>query len=251
MIRLGCPAYLNSKALVYGLDPNQYSISFDTPSSLQKKLAQGEIDIGLLPVVAYLENPVLKILPGMGICSRGPVQSVGLFPTSPKINLLNVKKMKLDPASLTSRKLCQILLTQNHGRSFNEISWDEPKDFEMELLIGDTCLTQSESTRMIDLGEAWQQWTQKPFVYACWMTHLDHLSHVVADLHAALAQGLKNLEKIAHTQKIIRPELAWKYLTQNIYYELGNHELDGLKTFFQYIKKMEQTEHDHPIEFVA
>ena len=52
-IRIGAVSYLNTKPLIYGLSRRlpDASIRLDLPSRLAKRLASGELDVGLIPSI--------------------------------------------------------------------------------------------------------------------------------------------------------------------------------------------------------
>ena len=46
-------------------------------------LHSGEIDLGLIPSIEYLQSPDYRFVPGVGIGSRGPIASVALYTRVP------------------------------------------------------------------------------------------------------------------------------------------------------------------------
>ncbi|MEE3033069.1 MAG: MqnA/MqnD/SBP family protein, partial [Planctomycetota bacterium] len=52
-IRIGAVSYLNTKPLIYGLSRRlpDANISLDLPSRLAKRLASGDLDVGLIPSI--------------------------------------------------------------------------------------------------------------------------------------------------------------------------------------------------------
>ena len=63
--RLGAVDYLNVRPLVDGLDrhPEQVTLRFDVPSVCAELLATGQIDLGMVPSIAYLDRPSDRIVP--------------------------------------------------------------------------------------------------------------------------------------------------------------------------------------------
>ena len=58
IVRLGAVSYLNVRPLVYGLDHHPgVSLRFDVPSLCARLLADGEIDLGMVPSITYLDRP--------------------------------------------------------------------------------------------------------------------------------------------------------------------------------------------------
>src|SRR5262245_57441087 len=86
-IRVGAVSYLNAKPLYYRL--SEYApdvrLSMDVPSGLADQLAEGALDVGLIPSVEYLRGVArgYEIIPGFAIAARGPVRSVKFFSRVP------------------------------------------------------------------------------------------------------------------------------------------------------------------------
>jgi len=65
-VRLGAVSYLNVRPLVFGLtDLPEVSLRFDVPSECARLLAAGEIDLGMVPSITYLNRPGDRIVPGV------------------------------------------------------------------------------------------------------------------------------------------------------------------------------------------
>src|SRR4051812_50076752 len=80
VIRLGAVSYLNVRPLVYGLDRrSDISLRFDVPSECARLLAAGEIDLGMVPSITYLDRPDDRIVPGVCIGSDGALASRAPF----------------------------------------------------------------------------------------------------------------------------------------------------------------------------
>jgi len=79
-LRLGAVHYLNVRPLVFGLDREPgVTLRFDPPSVCARLLAAGEIDLGTVPSIAYLDDARYRVVPRVCIGSAGPVASVALF----------------------------------------------------------------------------------------------------------------------------------------------------------------------------
>ena len=61
-VRLGAVSYLNVRPLVYGLDRRaDVTLRFDVPSVCAQLLAAGDIDLGMVPSITYLDRPEDRI----------------------------------------------------------------------------------------------------------------------------------------------------------------------------------------------
>ena len=253
MPRIGSVPYLNALPLLEGLESSIGSpIVFDTPARLHERVCQGEIDVALLPVVSFLEHQELKIIPGSGIVSHGPVRSVKAFHEKRGYNLSKSRRIFLDTDSKTSCRLLKLLLLKKYERDFSELEFvAEMSKADTILQIGDKALERSHFGNSTDLGAEWQELTGLPFVYACWMSRVPVTADLLAQLHNAKMTGLQNLQEIALRQTKIAPEDALSYLTQNIQYDVEGPELVGLKMFFDWIVELENQNYDTSLRFVA
>ena len=84
-VRIGAVGYLNARPLTWALDarPERWAIRYDLPSVCSSLLHAGQVDLGLVPSIDYLQDPDYRFVPGVGIGSRGPVASVALFTRVP------------------------------------------------------------------------------------------------------------------------------------------------------------------------
>src|SRR5688572_19038649 len=84
-IRIGAVGYLNARPLTWALDghPDRWSIRYDVPSVCSSLLHAGQVDLGLVPSIDYLQDPHYRFVPGVGIGSRGAIASVALYTRVP------------------------------------------------------------------------------------------------------------------------------------------------------------------------
>ena len=73
-LRIGPVSYLNSKPLIWGLNPAL--LNTDIPAELSRKFFAGELDIALLPVFEILRAGGARIVDDVAIACRGEVYSV-------------------------------------------------------------------------------------------------------------------------------------------------------------------------------
>lgn len=242
-IRVGAVSYLNTRPLVFGIDQglgaDRFELTYDVPSVLASRMAAGELDLALLPVVALSQIPDLAIVPGLAIGSHGDCRSVVLVSRRP---LADIRRVALDPESKTSNVLAQVLLAEAWGVTAECVPG--PRDLALALSehdaavrIGDKALFEPlpEGAVAHDLGGAWTARTQLPFVFAVWTCR-----HGVVDretyelLHASRRAGVAALPDIAadYTWNGRQyPEIALPYLRDAMRYRLGDPEVSGLRRF--------------------
>lgn len=242
LIRIGAVNYLNTKPLIRGLDSlaPEAELILDVPSKLADELAQGRLDVALIPVIEYFRAGTYTIVPEIAIASRGPVLSVTLFSRTP---WQQIRRVALDEGSRTSAALAQILLRKRHGASPEILPLPldqtaEDVDADAVLLIGDramrACLPGF--AHAFDLGQEWHDWTGLPFVYAVWAVREGvELGRVAGALAEAKRRGCEQIGLIAHEEA---PRLGLdagfcrRYLANIIHFDLGPREQAGLHHYY-------------------
>ena len=271
LVRLGAVEYLNARPLVYGLDdvsssgPDQplrtssepstfrfeapapdddvsLSVEFDLPSICADRLANGEIDLGLIPTIAYLDRPGDRVVPDVAIASDGPVASVALFTRRP---MRDVRTLALDTSSRTSVVLARVLCARRFEISPSYVPHAPDlsamlASCDAALLIGDPALfvdPRAFSAEKIDMGQIWSDFTGLPFVWAFWAGRRDAADRsVVRRLQSARDEGIAALDAIADEYcpgDPVRQIMARQYLRENIKYDLPPRALEGLRAYYR------------------
>jgi len=108
---------------------------------------------------------------------------------------------------------------------------------DARLLIGDPALLLRDRLlkkhySLLDLGEVWQKKTGLPFVFAFWTIRQKLAVEPYLKLFAlAKKQGLQHLDVIARKQTLLPKQAALSYLAQNVCYDLGARQKNGLLEF--------------------
>jgi chorismate dehydratase len=242
-IRVGAVNYLNTKPLIEQFEtlaPNA-KLSLELPSRLADQLHQGQIDVGLIPVIEYFRGQNYRFLPNIAIASRGPVLSVTLFS---KLPWEQVRTIALDVGSRSSAALTRILSIKRFGvqPKFQPFSMQDDPDHaktDAVLLIGDramhACLPQFEFA--YDLGQEWFNWTGLPFVFALWAVRPEVELGVVHDaFYESKRLGRKHVGAIAQREAIemnLDAGFCRRYLETVIQYDLGPRELAGMERYYR------------------
>jgi chorismate dehydratase len=249
-VRLGAVDYLNARPLVHGIgaggvdatpDPD-LAVRFDRPSTCAALLDAGEIDLGLVPTIAYFDRQDLQVVPGVGIVSERAVASVALFTRRP---IPEVRSVALDTSSRTSAALTRVLCACVYGIAPSFVP--HPPDLaamlqtcDAALLIGDPALFAEPAAlgaEKIDLGATWRDWTGQPFVWAFWAGRPDAADGpIVARLQRARDTGVADSDAIADEYcagALGRQAIARRYLRENIQYDLSPLALEGLRRFYR------------------
>ena len=262
-IRAGAVSYLNTRPLVFGIEQGlgaeRLELSYDVPSVLASRMAAGELDLALLPIIELARIPNLVVVPGLAIGSLGNCRSVLLVAKKP---LAEVRSVALDPESRTSNALCRILCAEAWGISPAFV--DGPRDLALALQehdaavrIGDKALFAPlpPGTIAYDLGGAWTARTTLPFVFAVWATRpgvIDRATYEI--LHASRRAGAAVLPEIAadYTWNGRQyPEVALAYLRDAMRYRLGDPEVGAMRRFLAAAAELGVIEAVPSIEFVS
>ena len=237
-LRIGCVQYLNAKPLIHGCDG---PVVFDHPSALARDLSLGKLDVALVPVFEVLRDPRYLIADGVCIASDGPVYSVFLAHRGP---LENVRTIALDPASLTSVHLLQVLLAEYHGQRPQCVDAATFRgEADAALLIGNQAIDfRHEHTgthQFLDLGAEWKRCTGLPFVYAPWLIRgdLPDARAAAEELRALGRAGVARIAEIVRTETFHDADFRTRYLTQHIRFALGDREKAGIAKFRELLEK--------------
>ncbi|HMP78837.1 MAG TPA: menaquinone biosynthesis protein [Pirellulaceae bacterium] len=240
---LGAVSYFNTVALVYEIERQlpEYRIEFDLPSRLCRRLSTRELDVALIPVVDALSHPDWAIVSDACIACRGPVWSVKLLSRVP---FPRIQTLALDEGSRTSIALARLILTEQFGvvPSCTKLAIDD--DYfatrtDAVLVIGDRAMHDNTSTfpHIMDLGEAWRDWTGLPFVFAVWTAHHQiERAELATVLSSARDRGVANASRIANERAAeygLTVDQAKRYLTEHLHFVLGPAEREGLSLFMQ------------------
>ncbi len=256
-LRIGAVSYLNSKPLIWhlGRELPDATRSLDLPSRLADRLAEGLLDVALVPIVEYFRQGHSRQVPfplgdfGQGttqlissacIACEGPVWSVKVYFRKPPAE---VATLALDEGSRTSAALAQILL--HHAVEVRPqlrplpigVSPDRARA-DAVLVIGDRAM-QTPSADYVetwDLGQRWFELTGLPFVFAAWVARdlESDADGLAAHLDAARDAGVASIDEIAKIESMrvgLTVVQAKHYLQHYLRYTLGDRERDAIMRF--------------------
>jgi cyclic dehypoxanthinyl futalosine synthase len=239
-------SYLNSRPILDPLEREPYSSRFSVervvPAEVARMVAEDEATLGLVPVAAAATLGDIGFVRGVGIGARGRVRSVLLVSDHP---IEQVEQVELDLSSRTSVVLAKLLLQRLvrreidfRGRVYDASTGPSVGPKSAALVIGDPALIlEGKFAHVLDLGQAWHEWTGLPFVFAAWGARAN--AQVAPSdaqlLRDALAEGLADRPAIAHRHAAagrIDQVTAHAYLIEAIHYGFGDEERHGVEMFF-------------------
>ena len=245
--RIGSVNALNAVPLTRGIEDRTF---FAAPVRLAEMLRRDELDAALVSIVEPLLTDRYDILDGVAVASLGEVKSVFLAHRRP---LATAQEIFCDPASLTSVMLLKVLLAERglkpEFKPLESYAAAGAKDFV--LLIGDAALDfalspapGSDVTRaareheLFDLGAAWFELTNLPFVFAAWALRRGIPNQALRrQLREAKEFGLDTLDHIIHSRTEYTEEFRKDYLGWHIHYHLGADEKRGIAKFMELLRK--------------
>lgn len=249
-IQITAVSYLNTKPLLYGLFKSDIAkdidLQLDIPAECARKLQDGEVDLGLVPVAIIPEIANAEIISDYCIGAEGAVKTVGIFSHQP---LSKLKKIYLDFHSRTSVELAKILL-QRHWQFKPEFIHASEGYIERiqgstgGVIIGDRTMGLHEQfPYFYDLGSAWMDYTGLPFVFAAWVSRRTLPEAFLAGFNRALRMGIDAIPELTY----ILPEPGSgfdlkEYFTRYISYELDTSKKEALKLFLKHLKEQKETD---------
>jgi chorismate dehydratase len=234
---------LNSKPLIDPLLENpSVHVDFAVPSKLLELVTAGSVSTALMSVVDYQQSPHdLFLVPAGMIGCDGPTLTVRVFSRVPPKAIRTVHG---DTDSHTSVILAQLILRERYGVHAPLVpltgAAGKPETPETMLLIGDKVVNAAPDPgiyrHQLDLGEEWKQLTGLPFVFAMWMMRRDMLDRPLAGLLAeARRRGAEMTDELVARHagdKRWPPDLARRYFTEYLRYEVTERARQGLAAFF-------------------
>lgn len=254
--RIGMVNFLNTAPLYEvwkrTVDRPDWQVTEAPPSTLNRLLHQGELDLGFISSHEYALHPEeYKILGNLSISATGKVGSVFLFSRLAPAEL-DGRLVLLSSHSQTSEHLIKIILEEFYRvRPRYETGLATERSdlsgIDAVLSIGDEALLLAHEglyPYQLDLGEAWQRKTGLPFVFAVWAVREAFCQHepdqVVAihhELLRCLDEGRQNLMEIS---RIVAPRIPMSLSACHAYlsgmeYDLDQRKQEGLALFYRYL----------------
>lgn len=235
--RVGSVEYLNAVPLTRGLEDQ---ILFTTPARLAELLRRDELDAALVSVAEVLLTDRYDVLDGIAIASLGEVYSVLLAHRKP---LEELKEIHCHAASLSGLNLLKVLLAER-GLKPEFKPLDDPhraSELDAALLIGDPAIDFQRSPhehKIFDLGAAWFEMTNLPFVFAVWALRRGiENAGLRRRLREAKGFGMETLEVIIRNHPAYDLDFRTDYLGWHVHFHLGADEKRGIAKFCELLRK--------------
>ncbi|MBI4691370.1 MAG: menaquinone biosynthesis protein [Nitrospirae bacterium] len=267
-LKIGRFSYSNLFPIFYMLerecDCSMYEFIEGVPSSLNRMLRDGEVDISPSSSIEYLRRQNrYAFIEDISISSIGPVESIILFSKRP-IEALDGLTVLTSSQSETSVALLEIIFKKFFKIKCNlrqadiclPISDSQLRDSAAYLLIGDDALItknsklKTQNSKLVytyDLGEIWYKHTGLPFTFALWIHRKEYCSEKPEmfegfknDLDRAKELARENLKKIASAsplRNILSEDELVSYWGK-ISYDFGDEHKKGLELFRKFSEEL-------------
>ena len=273
--RVGHIQFLNCIPIYWGLVRSGALLDLDlvkdTPEKLSEQLVSGDLDIGPISLVEYLKHAdELVVLPDVAVGSDGPVMSCNLVSQLP-FGELNGERVALGSTSRTTVQLAQLVLRERYKVEPSYYSCPPDLAEMMQeaaagVLIGDAALRASLheaprlGLRVLDLGEAWKDWTGLPMVFAVWAVRRDFLAAqpgLTREVHDAFLCSRELA--MAEVDKVAAQAARWedfdaatleRYFT-TLDFSFGPRQLAGAREFARRVAAQIGADPEAPIELLA
>jgi len=239
-IKISAVSYTNTLPFLQGLKSSplmgQIDLSLDYPAECARKVIDGEVDMGIVPVAALLDIPEAHIIGDYCIGTEGKVDSVFIFSDKP---IETIDSIKLDYQSKTSNGLARILLKYYWKREVQIVAEGEADAY---VLIGDRTFGKKNSAAFAyDLGYFWKQFTDLPFAFAVWVANKELPSDFVKAFNQALADGVAHPEDVIDGLPLYENFDYLHYLTQSLDFHLTDKKREAISKYLELYRTLNAT----------
>ena len=246
MINVVAVSYLNTLPFIYGILNNkdlmsQINLRLEYPSKCADLIKSGEVDLGLIPIIELIDMPYSEIIGEYCIGAEGKVKTVMLYSNCP---LNEISSIALDYQSRTSVMLVKIL-----AKNFWKIDvefFDADEGYidgisknNAGLVIGDRTFNLKDSfLYQYDLAEEWFNYTNLPFVFACWVANKPLSEEFKQQFNNALKYGVDNKSLVVDQNTKNTNIDLYRYFSEYISWDFDSQKQAALKKFFSLCKSL-------------
>ena len=250
MIRLGRISYVNMAPVFHRLTHEVQEVT-GVPTTLNRMLLDGEIDVAPISSIEYARNaPRLRLLPRLCVSSEGAVDSIQLVT---RISLGRIRTVAVTPESATSVVLTKVLIPQAEL-----LPLEAADEADAKLLIGDAALKSAfeDPTPHHDLGRLWLERTGLPMVFAVWAAPeplVDGLGDLQDSLVASVRLARSEPERLAYeaSERYGYPPGFLARYFEKLRYSFGPRERAGLLTFLELARDVGELDAVPELRFVT
>lgn len=278
ILKVGKISYRNSLPFYHGLFEHPWMKRLEKmgvgvefvetyPARMNELLHQGELDLGLVSSLEYLNHQKDYVLfPDMMIGARDFSGSVLLI-SRKRLDQLSEASIGLSSESLSSATLLRALLRFKYKFKNDFFSYDSSidealKNYDAVLVIGDTALfyQPEEFIFKYDLSELWWDWTKNPFCFALWAVRKKTAEEHPEALKILQTMIFENLERnLADLETLLKNSLELDFMHEefakmfgylfNLNYLLDENAKAGLQLFYRLANRLKVSPKGRKLEF--
>ncbi|MBN1107402.1 MAG: menaquinone biosynthesis protein [Bacteroidales bacterium] len=247
-VKVSAVKYANTYPFIHGLNKTGFDrkiiLTTDHPAECARKLAEGSVDVGLIPVAALPQVKDYRIITDYCLGAYGKVRTVLLLSNCP---FPDIQRIHLDYRSLSSVNLARILARNFWKKEFMWNNTSEGFDFinigdtEAVVLIGDQCFEfENRFIYKTDLAEEWFRFTGLPFAFACWTANRDLDQGFLDEFNLALKYGVEHIPEVVErfgSTGVIKGAGLSEYLTKNMNFDLNDDKRKAIDLFLELMAK--------------
>lgn len=254
------------KAFDHHAGDQNYEMISRVPAELNRMLSAHELDVSAISSFSYGQYcKDYILLPGLSVGSIGRVYSILLFMKEP-LERKKPKRITVTTTSATSVNLLKIIMAMRFECEPEYIPaapnlQEMLKDADAALLIGDPAITASwncEGLYVMDLGQAWHEWTGLGMTYAVVAARRNAAAEQSASLRAVFKglHGSKE-ELLRHPETLVTRACGmlggeaeyWRAYFKSLQYDFSDKLQAGLALYFRYAKELQLLKHDVEMTF--
>lgn len=256
ILRIGRILYTNVWPIFHHFPAERFAgrieLHTEVPSSLNRAMAAGTIDMGPISSFAYGEHSDDYLLfPDLSVSAFGRVNSILLFHKKPLEEIAAGGRIMLPNTSAASVNLLKILMAKRFeghpSYRFDEASLACMRpDEDAALLIGDDAIRadwSNEEYEVTDLGELWREWTGRWMSFAVWAVRRDAAERhpeLLSDVYRAFLESKST--GLAHPEEMIRhavrtvggTEAYWRSYFGGLSFDFGEEQRLGLQNYYDF-----------------
>ena len=268
-IRIGEIKFTNVWPIFYYFSTEHLHCSVEwvteVPTELNRKMREGEIDIGPISSFAYGANfEEYMLFPDLSVSARDQVNSILLFHREPLEEIAS-KTIALPTTSATSVNLLKIILGKFYQGN-PQYFYEKPDlqhmmgQADAALLIGDDAIKAkwtNQEYRVTDLAAEWKKWTNKGMTFAVWAIRKQSVERFPEQMQEIYNTFLRSKEQaLLHPEPLIQKACSsiggtsdyWSHYFSELVYDFGPEQMEGLELYFKYAWELGLVEKQVPLQ---
>ncbi len=277
-LRVGIADVLGAKPLAWGFLKGHHADLFTAteapPAAIGSMLAEGNLDIALVPALELGKTRGLRVLPDLCVAAPARLRNALLVCRRP---IADIRKVAIAEAGRTLQSVLSVVLADSYAISPDFLSIDRkdlvdpvlPAEADAAFLVGadafryleslsdadDSGSSDSEVHQVHDLGAEWRRMTDSPLVLGVWAVRSGITgSELPFYFKSSLRYGLSSLDSVARevasTLDVASTEIA-EYFAEDLSFVLRRPERKALDDLLERAFARGLATHPGPVDVWA